>query len=313
MGVLIYIVVILISSLVLLKAVELFSNSSSKIAKNFMISSFTISFFLIAISTSLPELIIGITSAIKGNPILAYSNLSGSNITMVTYILAIPILLKGFISTRGIIHSKDVYYSTFLAFMPQIMALDGTITRLDGAIMLGTYLIYASTVIKRSQGLERMVDSFEKINIKKEIITFAIACALLIGASEGILKATLGISESLGWSLGFVGITLTSIGTCVPELVFSIRSIKKGQADEILGNVIGSLAVNATFILGIVAIISPIVLKGSNFGAATIFFLTFALLLFLKFTKTKEKMDIREAVIQILFYLTFVFVQYKIQ
>lgn len=313
MTTLIYSVIIVVSSLILIKAVALFISSSSKLAKHIGISEFTISFLLVAIATSLPETIVGVTSAIQENPILSYGNAVGSNVALVTLIIALPIILGSRISTRFIIHSKDIYYSTFFAFMPLMLAVDGTITQLDGLILLVSYIFYSLTILKRSHGTERILETFDKTNVYKELFIFIISLVLLLGASEGIVRSAISISESMGWALGFVGVTLTAVGTSLPEIAYALGASKKNQQDEILGNIIGSVVANSTFVLGLTSMISPIKLKGSNFGASTIFFLILSMLFFLKFTKSKERLDKQEAIILLSIYIIFVLVQYKLQ
>lgn len=308
-----YLLIIFGSSVLLVKAVSLFISSSSKLARQAGISEFTISFLLVAIATSLPETVVGVTSAIQKNPILSYGNAIGSNVALVTLIISIPILLGSNISTRFIIHSKDIYYSTFFAFMPLMFAVDGTITQIDGAILLAAYIIYSFTILRRSRGVEKLLETFDNTNIYKEVLLFILSLVLLLGASEGIVKSAIKISEGLGWALGFVGVTLTAIGTSLPEIAYALGSAKKNRQDEILGNIIGSVVANSTFVLGITSMISPIKLKGSNFGASTIFFLILTLLLFLNFTKSREKLDKKEAVIQLMLYALFVFIQFKLQ
>ncbi len=313
MSPLLYVAIIFISAFVLIKAVTLFIGSSTKLAKHLGISEFTISFLLVAIATSLPETVVGITSAINDKTLLAYGDAVGANINLITLILAAPLLLGTTISTRFVINSKDVYYSILFAFLPIFLAIDGKISRVDGIILLGSYLVYTFTVIRRSRGLEKLLKTFDHTNLVKEGFLFLVSLVLLLGASEGIVKSALRISGSLGWEIGFVGLTLTAFGTSLPELAYAIGTIKRDQQDEVLGNVIGSVVVNSTFVLGITSMIRPIILKGTDFGASTILFLIVALLLFLNFSKSKQRLDRKEGVILFVLYVTFIVLQYKLQ
>jgi len=71
---------IILLSILLVKSASLMITSSSKIARHFKISEYTVSFLVIAFATSLPELMVGIVSALDGKPSLSYGNVLGSNI-----------------------------------------------------------------------------------------------------------------------------------------------------------------------------------------------------------------------------------------
>ena len=80
-------------SLVLVKSVDLFISSSTKLAQHMKLSGYTISFLLVAVATSFPELTVAVTSASTGNPILSYGDALGSNIALLTLMTAIPGLM----------------------------------------------------------------------------------------------------------------------------------------------------------------------------------------------------------------------------
>jgi len=313
MTILLYLGLILLASLVTIKSVNMFISSSSRLAQHLGISKYTISFLLVAVATSLPEAVVGITSAIKKTPILAFGDSMGSNITLLTIIIAIPVLLGTKMVTRRMLHSKDIYYATFFSFLPLIMATDNVISQIEGIILLISYAVYSAAVLRQSTGLERLLGSFEKTNIWRELAVFIISLSVLLGASQGIVYAALGISRMLGLALGFVGLTMTSLGTSLPEIAFVTSAIKKGTQDEILGDVVGSVVANSTLVLGIAATIYPINLGDTHFSISTTFFLVISILLFLKFTKSKESLDRTEGAILLCLYFLFIATEYYIQ
>jgi cation:H+ antiporter len=113
-----------------------------------------------------------------------------------------------------------------------------------------------------------------------------------------------------GISVFVVGVVLLSLGTTLPELVVSIESLKKAQPGIFFGNILGSLIVNSTLILGIVSIISPI--EDGNLGHYVIALITFALtfLLFWLFTRTKHRLERWESIVLLGIYLIFVVVEF---
>jgi cation:H+ antiporter len=118
----------------------------------------------------------------------------------------------------------------------------------------------------------------------------------------------------LGISLSLVGILIVGLGNCFPETYFSIISAKRGENWMILGDLMGSVIICATLVLGIIALISPFEIKDlSPFLIARIFTVV-ASLLFLVFIGTGRKVTKMEGLfflsIYVLFLLAEIFFPY---
>jgi len=307
------IVVLLVSALVIAKAIKLFIDSSTKLAHMFNISGYTISFLVISLATSLPELVVAITSGIEKNTILSYGDAIGSNLALLTLIIALPVLAGHSLSTKSIIRSKDIYYSTFFLLIALAMALDGTLSRTDGFLLIIGYLFYTRSVLKRGTVLETFIDKLklERTNVWKESVLFGFSLILLLIASEGIVRSAIDLSQNLNVSLGFIGLTITALGTSLPEIAFVLGIVKSnGDEEEITGDVIGSVVANSTLVLGTAAAIYPIQLGGSHFGFSTVLLVISTLLLFLVFSKSDEKIDKKEAIALLAVYVLFIGLEY---
>ncbi len=308
------IVILLVSALVIARSIKIFISSSTKLAQLLRISEYTISFLIISVATSLPELVVAIESGIEKNPILSYGNVIGSNLALLTLIIALPVLIGHSVSTKDIIKSNDIYYTAFFLTLALAMALDGVITRIDGGILVIGYLYYSKSVLKRGTVVENLMETFkrERTNVWKEGVLFALSLVFLLTASQGIISSAIEISAGLNISLGFVGLTITAIGTSLPEIAFvlGIMHSNNGNKDEIMGDVVGSVVANSTLVLGTTALICPINLGASHFGFSTILIILSTLLLFLAFSKTDEKIDKREAVALLAVYVIFISLEY---
>ena len=87
--------------------------------------------------------------------------------------------------------------------------------------------------------------------------------AMLYFGAEWLVKGSIAISNKLGVSQLVIGLTVVAFGTSAPELAVSISSAIQGLSDVALGNVVGSNIVNIGVILGVSAIISPIIVSKS--------------------------------------------------
>lgn len=307
------IAIMIVSALVITKSIALFIESSSKLAHILNISEYTIAFLVVSVGTSLPELVVAITSGLEKDSILAYGNTVGSNFVLLTLIVGLPILLNHNMSTKELIDSKDIYYGAFFMVLALTMALDGTITRLDGGILLLGYVFYTRSVLRRGTKLSAFLEKFEHVNIWKQGVMFALSLFLLLTSSEGIVRSAVNISNQLGLSLGFIGLTITALGTSLPELAFAFGIVKQhGKENEIMADVIGSVVANSTLVLGAASIIYPIKLGASHLGLPTIIVLILTLILFMNFSRSEEEISRLEASILIAVYILFISVEYTL-
>ncbi len=93
------------------------------------------------------------------------------------------------------------------------------------------------------------------------LVLFALGLVLLIVGAEALVKGSSRLAAALGISPLVIGLTVVAYGTSSPELAVSIQSSLTGQADLALGNVVGSNIFNVLFILGLSAMIAPLVVS----------------------------------------------------
>ncbi len=305
MTILTYILAGLVLSLLLVKSAELMIAASSKLARHFSISEYTISFLVIAFATSLPELMVGIVSALDNNPSLSYGNVLGSNIADLTIIISIPILIGGAISTKEIIKNKDVIFTMFFGTLPLVLMLDGTLSRLDGTILILGYFFYLVLVLRRSTPVEGLIEKIRGTNVLKETGIFIFSVVLLLTSADLIVKVAEQIGILANVPLILIGLTLTAIGTSLPELAFGLKAIKTHHKNEVLGNIVGSVIANSTLVLGVTSIISPIS-SSTLAGTSSLGFLIGTLALFSFFSYKGRGLGKVEAAILIMTYIAFV-------
>jgi cation:H+ antiporter len=313
MSLLLELALILGSSFVLVKSVKLFIRSTSNIAQYFGISDYTIGFLLVAIATSLPEMVVGITSAVQQKTILSFGDAMGSNIALITVVVAAPGLINSGISTRQVVRSKDIYYTALFSLLALALSFDGKVSRVDGMFLLLGYFIYSLLFLRRRTSFKKLITKLESINIWKEIVLFCISLVFLLLASEGIVGAALNISEVWGLQLSYIGMSITALGTSLPEIAFVIGEAREHNDDEIMGDVVGSVVANSTLVLGTASIIYPVFTNGRLISVSLGFTLALAISIFLLFSKSKERIDRGESAVLFLLYFLFIIGEYFIQ
>ena len=295
-------------SILLVKSVDWIIASSSRLARHFKISEYTISFLVIAFATSLPELIVGIVSALDKNPALSYGNVLGSNIADLTIILAIPIFIGGAINTKQIVKNKDLFFTVFFGLLPLILIFDGALSQMDGVILILSYVFYLILVLRRSSTIENILEHFNQTNVLRDSLIFLSSVLILLGSAGLLVKIAENISYIAKVPLILVGLIVTALGTSLPELAFGLKAVKTHHKGEVLGNIVGSVVANSTLVLGVTSLIYP-VKRDINVGLSSAGFLLATLFLFMIFSLTQKTIKKLEATLLLALYFVFVLVE----
>lgn len=299
---------LVLSGIYLVKSLE-------KIARFLHISEFSAAFIIMAIATSIPELFVGVSSALQGNPALSLGNIIGANIIDLTLITGIFIVMARGIKLKSEKVGKGVYFMFLSIVLVIVLYLIGnSLSRVDGVILLVLFGINSYRVLRKS---EKYTAKFNKVKEKtskkvKSILIFLISLMVLFISSNYVVKYSHLIALNLNVPEIIVGLFLLSIATTLPELVFGINAVILKHPEMSIGDQTGTVFTNICLVLGIVAIIHPITVAFTPFLISAVF-LFLSALIFLAFIKSGKKLDIFEGISLIVFYLIFVIIQFFIR
>lgn len=247
------------------------TRGASALARRFNMSELLIGLTIVAIGTSLPELVISVGSALKGSPGIALGNVIGSNIFNGLFILGVaaliaPIKFNAKMLTREI--PFNLLASIVLLLVSGSMLVGGAsgemITRYGGMLLLcflAVFVRYTFSISNDSSDDEEG----EVLSIGKVILFIVSGLVALIFGGNIFVDGATEIARVLGLSEAVIGITIVSAGSSLPELAVSVSAARKGNVGIALGNVLGSNILNIFFILGVGATITPIALGGFSF------------------------------------------------
>lgn len=177
---------------------------------------------------------------------------------------------------------RETALTLLVASAPVFLVLDGALSRLDGILLIALYVLYVFLVARDApRGVVGKKRDLHKV--VRGLALFAIGAALLILASEGIVVIAHAAHASLGIAPFLLGVFAVAFSTSFPELAFGIRAALSGTPELSAADVVGSCAVNGTAIIGMVALVHPIVPAASEAAAATGLF---GLLVFLAYFLT---------------------------
>ncbi len=294
------------------KAASILVTSLTGIARFLKLSEFAISFILMATATSLPELFVGINAALKGQSTIVLGNVIGSNIADLTFVIGIAVLIARTIRIKSQIAKRDSLYMLFLGGAPLILILDGQVTRLEGVALIFLYLFYISRLLIQKKDFSATLDSITGKKAFYSLLNFLVGVGILIIASRIMITAAEEVAIGLKLPLSFIGLVLVAVGTSIPELIFEIQAVKKFHTDLMLGDIMGSVATNMTFILGLTAVISPIQIKTPMLFYTSSIILILIMIIFNLFLRSKQKLETYEAVLLVLLYIIFLFLEFGV-
>ncbi|KKQ36957.1 MAG: K+-dependent Na+/Ca+ exchanger family protein [Candidatus Woesebacteria bacterium GW2011_GWA1_37_7] len=318
------VILVIIFSLLLIKSADAVVIAIRRIAKETHAGVFVVSSVILAVSTSFPELFVGITSALEKESGLAVGVVLGSNIANIALIGALAAIIVGRVNIRTDYIQRDVLIAFIAGLMPfALLLFDRNLSRVDGLILLMVYLAYAAGFFRHRYeqiGREHKEESFvyrffKKVkNIEsiktKELGRLFLGMAIMLFSADMIVKLSKSLALQANIDVFVIGLIVLAIGTSLPEFAFSLRSLEDGQPTMFLGNILGSVIANSTLIVGITVLINPLnqIVFSEYLIAVLIFIASF--LVFWFFIKTKHTLVRWEAGMLLLLYLIFLVVEF---
>ncbi len=305
--------IFIIACLVLVISGTLLIKALPKIASYLKISGFVIGFILIALSTSAPELFIGITSALNRTPILSLGDVLGSNIINLTLVIGLVAIFARGIQVKGKVVKRDLFYTFIITLLPLFLMLDRQLSRLDGIVLLLVFLFYLISLLSQKRNRVENALKISRKEFFKNCFLFSIGIILLLISAQAIVHFGSLLALELGLPLILIGIAIVALGTSLPELTFQINAVIAKREEMALGDLLGSVSANSALVLGIVAIICPIDITDFSLFLVVAGFLIIALILFTILVRTKEKLTWKEGMILIFLYIIFIFVEFSVK
>ena len=239
---------------------NLLVSSTDSISKKYNISGFISSFIFIGIATSSPEILISILSSLEGRSNIAIGNALGSNIANIAFVFALTILLFSSVnSEKNKILSKEEagFFSILIVLFLLIyfFLIDGIVIIKESFMLLsvfGTSLYIYKKYFYSDEGIVMNQTYISGLRIFS-LLTFGLVFLLL--GTKIFLDSSINIAKSFGISDYVIGLSITAIGSSLPELASSIESARKKHFDFIIGNILGSNIFNIAIVISIAGIL----------------------------------------------------------
>lgn len=314
------IILIIIGFVLLIKGADFLVDGASEIAKKFHIPEIVIGLTIVAIGTSMPELVVSVTSALEGHSDLAIGNVVGSNIANMFLILGACSIIRPLIFKKET-RLFEIPFTILATIMLFFLCINGsgeqinTITREEGIILLVfciLFIFYNLIMAKKGEEfdkedriLEIRTEENKKVPLWESIFGIVIGIIGLKLGGDLVVENSVEIAKILGISEKLISLTIVAFSTSLPELITSIAATKKGETDMAIGNILGSQIFNILLIIGVSATLTPINYSKSYDSNIMLLILGSIMLGLFPFVGKKNEMTRSNGLVFVLIYIVY--------
>lgn len=261
-----WILYLVIALFALVRGSGMFVTGAKQVGESLGMSSFAIGVLIVGFGTSLPEFASSVAAALSGSTEIVLANAVGSNLTNILLIVGVLAVVSG-----GVVIKRDLLQTELPVFFISTtlfiaVLLDGQVDRIEGLLLLGTFSAYVwylfvesnrETSNESAQDVAGQEDSASKMEMKS-ILYIVVGVIAVLGGAHYTVEMVVNIATALSVPIGLVSIGAIALGTSLPELFVSLRSIKDGETELAIGNIFGSNAFNMLIVVSIPALITPL-------------------------------------------------------
>jgi cation:H+ antiporter len=260
------ILLILGGLLTLILGAEALVRAASRLAGDLGVPPVIIGLTVVAFGTSAPELGVSVAGSLTGQSELVIGNIVGSNIFNVLLILGLSAVIAPLVVTARVVR-LDVPVMLGVTIIAFVMAINGTVGRLEGGLLLAGIVAYTLFMIRAGRADSGHHDAVSNAdlsgtprlrrNVPRDLLVIGLGLTLLVIGSRLLLEGAVDVAVGLGVSQLVIGLTIVAAGTSLPEVATSIVAAIRGERDIAVGNVVGSNIFTLLFVLGAAAVVAP--------------------------------------------------------
>jgi len=289
---------------------DIIVGAAQRIARKIGVSELIIGLTITSIGTSLPEISNSIRSALNNlqgieSSGIIVGNIIGGNLVQITLILGI-VTMVAVLHTTKLSLMRDGSMVLIAASIMYLFSLDGTVSRIEGFILISIYIGYLFYVLR----VEKIV---EKVKLRKEnpVLDFfiiAVGLVVIIYGTKLVVENGVTLANHFNIAEVFIGVFI-GIGTSLPELSVSIKAAMRQAHRLSLGNLLGSNITDPLLSFGVGAAISGFSIE----KIAILFYFPFWIivtLIALLMLFNHMNLNKKEGTVLILLYILFIYLSF---
>lgn len=305
---LVWLLVLVVSLFLLVKSADYFNNAAEKVGLSFGFSPFIIGVVIVAVGTSLPELVSSVLAVIRNSSEIVVGNVLGSNVSNVFFILGLTaVVYKKPIRLRSKHVLVDLQFLVGSSLFLAVTIYDRVFNVWEGILCVAAFVVYILYQVRNDNPPEEAEEngqSAARVKVGfKEYAILVISAAFIYASAEAVIASVTRLSEFLGLGKEIIAASMIALGTSLPELSVSLNAASKGNTDVAVGNILGSSIFNSFWVTGFASFFGEIAVPENMLTISLPFMLIATFLLFI-LTRDKELRK-WEGYLFLLFYVLF--------
>lgn len=263
--------IFIVSLAVLVKASDTFTAAAEKVGIALGMDPFIVGVTIVAVGTSLPELVSSILAVYQGASEVVVANVIGSNTANIFLILGIagvisllpkwnvtpesPATKRPDLIIQYDLVSVDLPLFVGSTFLFGLAIWDQHFSLVEAGIFIIGYIVYLlytldnGTESPKEEEPQNKSDSTTEL-LKQCFILVISGIFIFLGAKYTI-SSLIEISETLNIAKEIIAVTAVAVGTSLPELLVTVSASLRGNAEIAVGNVLGSNIFNTFVVMGV--------------------------------------------------------------
>ena len=242
------------------------------------ISPIVIGALVIGFGTSAPEMLVSGLAAADGDVDLGVGNIVGSNVANLSLVLGISALVAAlavggrYIRVANSTLWREGVVSIAAALLFWLLVQDG-LERWEGFVLLGAFVVAMTAILWRPAHVASAADlvhTNKPINQSAELVRTVLGLGATVVGAQLAVTGAVDIAHEVGLGSGFVGLSLVAFGTSLPELITGVQAARRGEADLLVGNILGSNTFNSLLVSAVVALVGPGPLVDGNLSGLAV-------------------------------------------
>lgn len=264
MSILLDILLIAVSVSLLWKGSQWLVDAAVRIAYRLHMSDLAIGLTVVAMGTSAPEFAVTINAAIRGLPDISVSNVVGSNIFNLGFILGGCAAIRSIKTTPALVWRDGLFLLVTSAVLVSFLH-DLTLEPQEGIILLAALVLYIGFLFCKKVPIEE--EQLEAEATWKDVPLFLLGIATVVSGGHLLVWSAVSLARAIGLSEWVIGVTIVAAGTSAPEFATSLVAALKGRYGISAGNLIGSDLYNLLGVLGLAGTLRPLTIDAAGLGS----------------------------------------------
>lgn len=308
-------VILLVGFIFLIQGASFLVEGATAIAHKYKIPEIAIGLTMVALGTSLPEIVVNTISSFRGESEVVFANIIGSNIFNIYMVIGVvgvlrPLFVQRLTAMREIPFSILATLLVFVLINDQIFfnQFDNQLSAWEGFVLLGVFIVFMVFAFSKRKELKEITPTEKtKISTHKTVLFIFLG---LIGIAIGghfVVDKAISFAEYFNVSRKMIALLILAPGSALPELTTSLVSAFKNRVDLAVGNIVGSCMFNLLLVLSLSSFLGEL-----NYNHALnfdLYFFFFGIFLFFITLFTGKKLQITriESLIFFLFFLAYIY------